>query len=188
MLKKKRSILLCILCVLSVLLTACSLGGEKVVVTCDGYEIKLGKTTVADLKEAGFTNLYSRSEEEKIDSMSWENFYAIKDDISYGTMLAGNKGASQIEFDKGVIFEISLSYDDPESPIGEVLVNGVNFEGYTREQIKEAMGDAKITLDSDRFLDFESGSCKYTFSFDNGSEILTGLWVNDGTEKEYSMD
>ena len=187
MLKKKRSILLCILCVVSILLTACS-GGKAAVVTCGGYEVNLGKTTVAELKEAGFTNRYSSSEKKKIGSMTWENFYAMKDDVSYGTMYAANKKSSQIEFDDGVIFEIVLSYDDPDYPLGEVLVNGINFEGYTREEIKAAMGDAKITLDYGKYLDFEIGGCDYTFSFEDGSETLTGIRVNDGTEKEYHMN
>lgn len=68
----------------------------------------------------------------------------MKGDESYGDMLAGNKKSSRIEFDKGVIFEIVLTYDDPDYSMGEVLVNGVNFEGYTREKIKEAMGMQKL--------------------------------------------
>ena len=98
-------------------LTACSIGGKQPVLTCDDYEVKLGKATVAELKEG---------------------------DESYGDMLAGNKKSSRIEFDKGVIFEIVLTYDDPDYSMGEVLVNGVNFEGYTREKIKEAMGMQKL--------------------------------------------
>lgn len=188
MLKKKRNILLSLLCVVSMLLTACSIGGGKAVVTCDGFEMKLGKSTVADLKEGGFTNRYSNSDWKKIESMSWENFYAMKGDVSYGTMYAGNKGSSLIDFDKGVIFEISISYDDPDYPVGEVLVNGVDFQGYTREEVKEAMGNAKVTLDSDTYLAFEADGCNYTFTFQDGSETLTDLWVNDGTEKQYSME
>lgn len=186
---KKRSILLMIFtCVVSMQLTACSIGEGKAVVTCDGYEVKLGKATVAELKEAGFNNRYSHIDEKMIDSMSWETFYAMKGDNSYGDMLAGNKKSSQVEFDKGVIFEIILTYDDPDYSMGEVLVNGVNFEGYTREKVKEAMGDAKITLDSDTYLSFELSGCNYTFSFENGSEILTTIRVNDGTEKEYNFN
>ena len=169
-------------------LTACSIGGKQPVLTCDDYEVKLGKATVAELKEAGFTNRYSHIDEEMIDSMSWETFYAMKGDEAYGDMLAGNKKSSRIEFDKGVIFEIVLTYDDPDYSMGEVLVNGVNFEGYTREKIKEAMGDAKITLDSDTYLVFESGGGEYTFNFDEGSETVKRIRVNDGTEKEYSID
>lgn len=172
---------------LSVLLTACSLGGSNVSITCDGFELNLGKTTVAELKEAGFTNLYSHIDSKKIDSMSWENFYAIKGDLSYGTMLAANKKSTQIEFDKGVIFEISIAYDDPEAPVGAILVNGTDFNGCTREEIKAAMGDTEITLDTDEYLSYESGRCEYTFSFKDGSETVTGLRINDGTEKEFSM-
>lgn len=186
--KKKRVTLLSMLCAASILLTACSIGGKKAVVTYDGYELNLGKTTVADMKEAGFTNRYSNIEEKTIDSMTWENFYAMKDDLSYGTMLACNKGSSQIEFDKGKIFEITLTYDDPESPVGEVLINGVNYEGCTREEIKQAMGDAKVTLDYGEYLSFETGGCEYTFSFEEDSETVTSIRVNDGTEKDYGFN
>lgn len=188
--KKKGSILFSFLCIALILLTACSIGGKDVVVTCDGYEVKLGKTTVADLKETGFTNKYADIEETTLDSMTWDSFYAMKDDVSYGTMDAGNKKSSRIEFDKAVIFEISLSYNDPEISVGEVLVNGVNFEGYTREQVKEAMGDATITLDDEQYdyLVFEIGKCKYTFIFEDGSETLTGFRINDGTEVELSLN
>ena len=188
--KKKRSIIMSFLCVAFILLTGCSAGGKNPVVTCDDYEIKLGKTTVADLKEAGFTNLYADIEETTLDSMTYDNFYAMKNDVSYGTMYAGNKRASRIEFDKGVIFELSFSYDDPELPLGEVLVNGVNFEGCTREQVKEAMGDAEITLDDEQYdyLIFEIGKYEYSFAFEDGSETLTGLRINDGTEVELSIN
>lgn len=186
--KKRRGILLGLLCVLSILLTACTINDGRAVVTCDGYEMKLGKTTVAELKEAGFENRYSRIEKEKIDSMTWENFYAMKGDVSHGIMFAGNKGSSQIDFDKGVIFEFSISYDDPDYPAGEVLVNGINFEGYTREEIKEAIGREKMTRDSDTYLSFEIDGCKYTFSFDDGSETLTDIRINDGTETEYVIN
>lgn len=186
--KKKRGILLGLLCMFSMLVTACTIYDGRAVVTCDGYEMKLGKTTVAELKEAGFENRYSRIEEKEIDGMTWENFYAMKDDVSYGTMFAGNKGSSPIDFDNGVIFEFCISYDDPDYPAGEVLVKGINFEGYTREEIKEAMGNAKITLDSDTYLAFEIDGCEYTFSFDDGSETLTDIRINDGTEKEYVIN
>ena len=59
---------------------------------------------------------------------------------------------------------------------------------FGREKIKEAMGDAKITLDSDTYLVFESGGGEYTFNFDEGSETVKRIRVNDGTEKEYSID
>lgn len=186
--KKKRVILLSVLCMLSILLTACSVNGGKTVVTCDGYEVQLGKTTVAELKEAGFTNRYSHSDPKRIYGASWENFYAMKDDVSYGTMFAGNKGSSMIEFDEGVIFEMSFSYNDPEYPVGEILVKGTNFEGYTKEKVKEVMDNAKITLDSDTYLIFEADGCKYTFSFADGSETVTDIRVNDGTEIEYVVN
>ena len=41
----------------------------------------------------------------------------------------------------------------------------------------EAMGDATIILDDDTNLVFESGDSYYYFSFDDGSETLTKLWV-----------
>ncbi|MDE7266954.1 MAG: hypothetical protein K2N89_05765 [Lachnospiraceae bacterium] len=177
MLKKKGSILLSILCVILILLTACSAEEKGTVVTCDGYDITLGKTTVAELKKAGFTNDYSHVDGQKIESMASNVFYAMKDDVSYGFMYAVNKSASPIEFEKCVLREVTLSYDSSEYPIGEVLVNGVNFEGYTKEEIKEAMGDATITSDDDTYLVFESGDSYYYFFFDNGSETLTKLWV-----------
>lgn len=184
--KKKRRVLFSILCAAFILLTACSAGGKNAVITCDDYEIKLSKTTVGDLKDAGFTNLYSIVEESTLDSMTCVIFHAMKDDVSYGIMDVGNKKNSQIEFDKGVIFGINLYYDDPDDPLGEVLVNGVNFEGYTREQVKEAMGDAKITLDDDKYdyLNFETGGCEYSFAFKDGSETVTSIHIDDGTEKE----
>ncbi|MDE6983221.1 MAG: hypothetical protein K2O99_01595 [Lachnospiraceae bacterium] len=185
---RKAGILLGMLCGASILMTACSIGGKKAVVTCDGYEVTLGKTTAGEIKEAGFTNFYANVEKETIDSMSWENFYAMKGDLSYGTMLAGNKGSSSIAFDKGKVFEISIDYDNPELSVGEILINGVDYQGCTRDEIKAGMGDAKVSLDVDQYLEFEIGSCEYTFSFEEGSETVTKIRVNDGTEKEYSYN
>ena len=78
-------------------------------------------------------------------------------------------GATQSRF----ISRSTASYDDPDYPVGEVLVNGVDFQGYTREEVKEAMGNAKVTLDSDTYLAFEADGCNYTFTFQDGSETLT---------------
>lgn len=184
--RKKKSILLCMLCAVSVLLTACSAGGKDGVVTCDGYDLKLGKTTVAELENAGFSNDYSSLFEEtnKIESMSSDTYYAKKDDLFYGLMFAVNKTASPIEFEKCVIREVTLYYDDPDYPLGEVLVNGVDFEGYTREEIKEAMGDREITMDTDTTLGFVSGDYNYIFTFADDSETLIRLWAVAGFKQK----
>lgn len=185
--KKKRSVCLCVvLCALSVLLTACSAGGKDGVVTCDGFELKLGKTTVAQLENAGFSNYYSSLFEEtkKIESMSSDVFYAKKDDLFYGYMFAVNKTASPIEFEKCVIREVTIYYDAPDYPFGEVLVNGVDFEGYTREEIKEAMGDREITMDTDTYLGFVSGDYNYVFTFADDSETLISLWAVAGFKQK----
>lgn len=184
--RKKKSILLCMLCAVSVLLTACSAGGKDGVVTCDGYDLKLGKTTVAELENAGFSNDYSSLFEEtnKIESMSSDTYYAKKDDLFYGLMFAVNKTASPIEIEKCVIREVTLYYDNPDYPLGEVLVNGVDFEGYTREEIKEAMGDREITMDTDTYLGFVSGDYNYVFTFADDSETLVELWAVAGFKQK----
>lgn len=68
------------------------------------------------------------------------------------------------------MFRVVIDYDDPDYATGEILINGVNYEGYTRDQIKEAMSGAKMTLDSDTYLSFEDGKFEYTFRFEEGSK------------------
>ena len=164
------------------LLTGCSFG-KKVVLTYDGtFELELGKTKVAELLEAGFTDRYSYDKKAQIDSSSWQNFYAMKEDVTYGTMYAGNKSSQKVKFEQGKVFRVVIDYRDPDYVTGEILINGVNYAGYTREQIKEAMNGAEMTLDSETYLCFEDGKFEYTFQFDEGSETVSSISIDDGTD------
>lgn len=172
---------------LMILLAGCSGGSKKYpVLTLEGsYNLTLGVSSLKEVQEAGYSDRYSYSDKDAITAMSWENFYAMKDETSYGDMKAGNKSSKEIPLEEGVVFEIYLDYIDPDYELGDVTVNGVDFTGYTRDQIKEAMGDATPYLDSDEYLSYKTKSSSYTFRFKEGSETLTSLRVNDGTEKEY---
>lgn len=165
-------------------LTSCSIG-KKTVLTYDGtLELELGKTKIATVVEAGFTDKYSYDGKSQIDSSSWENFYAMKGDVTYGTMYAANRSSRKVDFEQGEVFRVVIDYDDPDYVTGEILINGVNYEGYTRDQIKEAMTGAKMTLDSDTYLSFEDGKFEYTFRFEEGSETVSGISIDDGTDWE----
>ena len=165
-------------------LTSCSIG-KKTVLTYDGtLELELGKTKIATVVEAGFTDKYSYDGKSQIDSSSWENFYAMKGDVTYGTMYAANRSSRKVDFEQGEVFRVVIEYDDPDYVTGEILINGVNYEGYTRDQIKEAMTGAKMTLDSDTYLSFEDGKFDYTFRFEEGSETVSGISIDDGTDWE----
>ena len=131
--------------------------------------------------------MYSNINDKQIGSMSWENLYAMKGNVTYGTMYAGNKSSSEKGFRDGVIFRVIIEYDDPDYETGEILINGVNFEGYTREQVREAMSDFEITLDYGEYLVFESGKYEYSFAFSDGSETVTRISINDGTEAELTI-
>ena len=165
-------------------LTSCSIG-KKTILTYDGtLELELGKTKIAQVAEAGFTDKYAYDAKAQIDSSSWENFYAMKNDVTYGTMYAGNKSSQKVNFEEGKVFRVVIDYRDPDYDTGEILINGVNYEGYTREQIKEAMSGAKMTLDVDTYLDFEDGKFEYTFQFDEDSEAVSSISIDDGTDWE----
>ena len=165
-------------------LTSCSIG-KKTTLTYDGtLELELGKTKIATVVEAGFTDKYSYDGKSQIDSSSWENFYAMKGDVTYGTMYAANRSSRKVDFEQGEVFRVVIDYDDPDYVTGEILINGVNYEGYTRDQIKEAMTGAKMTLDSDTYLSFEDGKFDYTFRFEEGSETVSGISIDDGTDWE----
>lgn len=167
-----------------IFLTSCSIG-KKTVLTYDGtLELELGKTKIATVVEAGFTDKYSYDGKSQIDSSSWENFYAMKGDVTYGTMYAANRSSRKVDFEQGEVFRVVIDYDDPDYVTGEILINGVNYEGYTRDQIKEAMTGAKMTLDSDTYLSFEDGKFDYTFRFEEGSETVSGISIDDGTDWE----
>ena len=180
----RKNVCLSFLAAAMLLLSGCSLG-KKTVLTYDGtFELELGKTKVGAAMEAGFTDELSHSGKSKIGSSSWENFYAMKDGATYGTMYAANKGSKEIDFEEGKVFRVVIDYRDPDYDTGEILINGVNYEGYTREQIKEAMSGAKMTLDVDTYLDFEDGKFEYTFQFDEDSEAVSSISIDDGTDWE----
>mgnify|MGYP001027645561 CR=1 FL=1 len=184
--KKKKFLLAGILLIL--VWTLCGCGGKAPSLTYDGsFELRLGKTKAGEVLDAGFTNLYSNINDKQIGSMSWENLYAMKGNVTYGTMYAGNKSSSEKGFRDGVIFRVIIEYDDPDYETGEILINGVNFEGYTREQVREAMSDFEITLDYGEYLVFESGKYEYSFAFSDGSETVTRISINDGTEAELTI-
>ena len=167
-----------------ILFTGCS-GGKKVVLTYDKTcELELGKTRIADITASGFTDQHSYSGKAQIDSSSWENFYAMKDDMTYGTMYAANRSSKKVDFEEGEVFRVVIDYRDPDYDTGEILVNGVNYNGYTRDQIKEAMSGAKMTLDHETYLNFEDGKFEYTFQFDDDSETVSSISIDDGTDWE----
>lgn len=164
------------------LLTGCPIG-KKVVLTYDGtLELELGKTKIAKVMEAGFTDLYSYSKKSQINSNSWENFYAMKGDVTYGTMYAGNLSSGKVDFEEGKVFRVVIDYQDPNYVTGEILINGVNYYGYNRAQIKEAMSGAEMTLDHETYLCFEDGKFEYTFQFEEGSEAVSTISIDDGTD------
>ncbi|MCI9337814.1 MAG: hypothetical protein HFH93_09780 [Lachnospiraceae bacterium] len=166
------------------LLTGCSFG-KKTVLTYDGtFELELGKTKIAQVMQAGFTDKYSYDGKAQIDGSSWENFYAMKGEVTYGTMYAGNKSSQKVDFENGKVFRVVIDYRDPDYATGEILINGVNYSGYTRDQIKEAMGGAKMTLDSESYLSYEDGKFEYTFRFEEDSEAVSSISIDDGTDWE----
>ncbi len=184
--KMKKGILAVVVCMFMLNLCGCAVGGKAPSITLDGsLEVKLGQTKAGEVLDAGFTNLYSHINEGGIDSMTWETLYAVKGEERFGDLQAANKSGRSIEFKDGVIFEFSVNYDGEEA-VGEILINGVDFQGYTRDQVKEAMAEFEETLDTDKYLCFESGRYEYTFSFGEGSDVLSGVKINDGTEKEYN--
>ena len=104
--------------------------------------------------------------------------------MTYGTMYAANRSSKKVDFEEGEVFRVVIDYRDPDYDTGEILVNGVNYNGYTRDQIKEAMSGAKMTLDVDTYLDFEDGKFEYTFQFDDDSETVSSISIDDGTDWE----
>ena len=46
------------------------------------------------------------------------------------------------------------------------------------------MSGAKMTLDVDTYLDFEDGKFEYTFQFDEDSEAVSSISIDDGTDWE----
>ena len=181
----KTGIILTAICMSGMLLlTGCSFG-KKVVLTYDGsFELELGKTKVGAALDAGFTDELAYDAKSTIGSSSWENFYAMKGDLTYGTMYAANKSSSEVDFEEGKVFRVVIDYRDPDYATGEILINGVNYEGYTRDQIKEAMSDAKMTLDGDTYLSYDYGKFEYTFAFDEDSEAVSSISIDDGTDWE----
>lgn len=189
-----------ILCFL--LLGLCGCGSKAPVITYDGsFELRLGKTKAGDVLDAGFADSYSDLEYEQIDDMSWETLYAMKDGKCYGEIYVGNKSFREKAFREGVIFSVIIQYDNPKYPAGEILINGVNFYGYTKEQVKEAMQEYELTLDGVGELIFETskynyvfsffkgsdkGKYEYTFYFIDGSDVVSRISINDGTITELS--
>ena len=184
--KKRGCINIGLLLILTVLLAGCSSGGSKTpVVKLDGsYELILGKSSIKEVQDAGFTNRYSHKKVMKvIPDSSWGYFYPMKDDLSFGIMLAGNKSSREIPLEEGVVFELSLDFNSPDYDLGEVLVDGVDYRGYTKEQLTEAMGEPTTKIEE--YFIYESKNSSYTFIFKEGSETLTGLRVKDGTKQKY---
>lgn len=163
--------------------TACSnMNTPAPVLGLDGQmEVTIGKTTIGEITEAGFSNRYL-TKNKMIPKQSWETLYAVKDDLNYGAFSGGNKKSKEIVFEEGVIFKVTMDYDDSDHPSGLVLVDGVDYNGYTRDQIKETLKDKTPTLDSDNYLVYKNGKFDYTFRFADGSEIITGISIDDGTE------
>ena len=169
-----------VLCVFFVMVSACSLGKTPVLTYDGSFQLKVGRTTVGDALKAGFTG--NDSLPNSVVGGKVESLYAYKDGIYYGAMRVANKTASPIKFENGVVYEVVIVYNDPSITVGEILINGVNYENYTREQVKEAMGTDNRPQEGEGGLVYEIGKYKYTFRFDDDSETVTSILINDGTK------
>lgn len=163
-------------------LTSCSIG-KKAVLTYDGvFELEVGKTKLAEVLGAGFEDRYPHVAKPQLDGRSWDYFYVVKDNLTYGDFYVANRSSGKVDFQEGVVFRVKIDYDDSEYAAGEILINGVDYEGYTRDQIKEAMSWARLDLDADSFLSYVDGRFEYTFWFEEGSEIVSSVSIDDGTD------
>lgn len=196
--RRKKYIWVGIFCLL--IFGLCGCGSKAPMITYDGsFELRLGRTKAGDVLDAGFADLDYEADDKQIEDMSWESLYVMKDGYSYGMMYVGNKSLREKAFRDGVVFSVIIQYDNPKYPAGEILINGIDFYGYTKEQVKEAMQEYELTLDGVEKLVFESekyeygfsffagsdkGKYEYTFSFLDGSNVVSSISINDGTITE----
>lgn len=135
--------------------------GPSPVITYDGStEISIGKSTLQDLFDGGFTSTTN-----KLASKKWDKYGLVKNDNLFGNAYIKNTSGNSKAKSECKIFGIWVTFAEDGKSRGQVLINGTDFKGKTIEQTKEAMSGFKLRSETDTSLDYSKGSYFYTFKF-----------------------
>ncbi|MFB8376244.1 hypothetical protein [Paenibacillus taichungensis] len=152
------------------------------VITFDGTEVILGETKLKTLIDGGFTRVINSTTDHLVGSslpgMAFNHhlLYVTKgEEPKYAGLSLLNEDKNEQPLEDCVIYSInywmylrgtSIVYPD-------ILINQVNYRGYTMDQVKVAMEGKEIVSDDSGFLMLIDGDYRYTFKFDDSGEVVT---------------
>lgn len=194
---KKKS-LVCVALVLVFMLSGCSNNnfgktgeGSSPEVDYDGTKVVLGETKLSSLYDDGFENstIFSSGYKTTMQSKTIANdsLYLSKNNKEYGLISLlcneGDDGVSMYPIEDCIIHRITLYLNDyikdPEDSgdidikYGNVLIDGVNYKGYTSEQIKKSMKGKNLVEESEEILSYQDGDYHTTFYIGEDGKVET---------------
>ncbi|RCX19661.1 hypothetical protein DFP94_104113 [Fontibacillus phaseoli] len=156
---------------------------EVPVITFDGTEITLGKSKLSELNGAGFTQVDSEYgfKGDSLEGMTFspDLYYFTKgEEQQYAGLALLNEAREQKPIEECSIYRVSYDMNLPNTSIvyPDILINNVNYRGYSLDQVKETMEGKKIRSEDKRFIMYDDGEYKYTFDFgDDGTVVSINL-------------
>lgn len=157
------------------LLAGCTAGaktGNRLIL--DGYKFNISQATVTDLTDAGLAIGEDIDPETAIPAgtMMAQPILLEKDGVPAASMVIANPGKMEIPLSRCRVYKLTGFYTiDGTQGASEVIYEGVNFTGYTKEKVEKTLGrpeNADKTTDLSTLKQFDYSGPNYgaVISFD----------------------
>lgn len=179
---------LCTIALLGLYLISTSplIAGKPYELETSGYTIQPGKTTVAELTEAGFSfSDYSSNYKEIYDVNTMaasKTKYQLVSLLKEGKLLADvtiiNESSTSKPLLNCLISEVTLNLEKPYDDMDKVYLKGISLTDLTPDKLSEVMGKNSTAADYKSYLDTSPTGTSYIWS--KGKYALEIVISTDG--------
>ncbi len=168
--------------------------GTAPVISYESNEITLGEATLGEMIDAGYdVGIYGSDESDyALPGRTWlaEFLTAKMDDTTYAYLYVYNPEKEDLSLDQCTLNKIKIGfpYDDQNVYWADnTLVNGINFTGMNYEEVKSTMSEFDLSKETEGFSQtYEDGEFTYLFYFDEQSDTVKEVLIEDEIGKTYS--
>ncbi len=193
----KKRIRLGYLLLIILTMICCSGCGEKTappILTIQDINITIGSSHLSDLTSNGFMPTFTGNQM-VIGDLSGKSRLADtisfkKDNNTYARVHIYNPDKNSKSYEQSVICQLEFCMHSEEESYwadDNCLVNGINFNGMTSEQVKDAMKEYTVAAGANTdSLCYEDGAYKYYISFNEGTGFVEKVIVELVLGEEYN--
>lgn len=162
------------------LLSGCTSGaktGNRLIL--DGYKFNISQATVKELTDTGLTISGDIDPETAIPAgtMMAQPILLEKDGVPAASMVIANPGKADMPLSRCRVYKLTGFYTiDGTQGASEVIYEGVNFAGYTKEKVEKTLGrpenaDKTTDLSTLNQFDYSGPSYGVILSFDSDGAV-----------------